>query len=141
MDAAELAHRLDSILGKAGPAAPLLLFLASFLEYVFPPVPGDAVAVLGAWYATHGGHRLRLAPGSLARRAPGRPRGGGTARPRPAGKVRARLPSMGRPAAGGKPVPAGRPGVLLRRGRRRADPALEGPALRRDLGGPLERGA
>ena len=55
VDPAELAHRLDSILGKAGPAAPLLLFLASFLEYVFPPVPGDAVAVLGAWYATHGG--------------------------------------------------------------------------------------
>jgi membrane protein DedA with SNARE-associated domain len=55
MDAADLAHRLDSILGKAGPAAPLLLFLASFLEYVFPPVPGDLVAVLGAWYATHGG--------------------------------------------------------------------------------------
>ncbi len=55
MDAAELARRLDSVLGKAGPAAPLLLFLASFLEYVFPPVPGDAVAVLGAWYATHGG--------------------------------------------------------------------------------------
>jgi membrane-associated protein len=55
MDAADLARRLDSVLGKAGPAAPLLLFLASFLEYVFPPVPGDAVAVLGAWYATHGG--------------------------------------------------------------------------------------
>jgi membrane-associated protein len=55
MDAADLARRLDSLLGKAGPAAPLLLFLASFLEYVFPPVPGDAVAVLGAWYATHGG--------------------------------------------------------------------------------------
>ena len=55
VDPAELAHRLDSILGKAGPAAPLLLFLASLLEYVFPPVPGDAVAVLGAWYATHGG--------------------------------------------------------------------------------------
>ena len=52
---AELARRLDSIVAKAGPAAPLLLFLASFLEYVFPPVPGDLVAVLGAWYATHGG--------------------------------------------------------------------------------------
>jgi membrane-associated protein len=55
MDAADLAHRLDTILGKAGPGAPLLLFVASFLEYVFPPVPGDLVAVLGAWYATHGG--------------------------------------------------------------------------------------
>src|SRR5207245_9637278 len=55
IDPAELARRLDSIVAKAGPAAPLLLFLASFLEYVFPPVPGDLVAVLGAWYATHGG--------------------------------------------------------------------------------------
>jgi membrane-associated protein len=55
MDPAELVRRLDSVLGKAGPAAPVLLFFASFLEYVFPPVPGDAVAVLGAWYATHGG--------------------------------------------------------------------------------------
>ena len=55
IDPAELARRLDSVVAKAGPAAPLLLFLASFLEYVFPPVPGDLVAVLGAWYATHGG--------------------------------------------------------------------------------------
>jgi len=55
IDPAELARRLDFIVAKAGPAAPLLLFLASFLEYVFPPVPGDLVAVLGAWYATHGG--------------------------------------------------------------------------------------
>src|SRR5712664_2671546 len=55
MDPTELVRRLDSVLGKAGPAAPVLLFFASFLEYVFPPVPGDAVAVLGAWYATHRG--------------------------------------------------------------------------------------
>jgi len=53
MDAAELARRLDSVLGKAGPAAPVLLFFASFLEYVFPPVPGDAVAVLGACGPRH----------------------------------------------------------------------------------------
>ncbi|MFL5312347.1 MAG: DedA family protein [Myxococcales bacterium] len=55
LDAADLVRRLDTVLAKAGPAAPLVLFLASFLEYVFPPVPGDAVAVLGGWYATHGG--------------------------------------------------------------------------------------
>jgi membrane protein DedA with SNARE-associated domain len=55
LDAADLVRRLDAVLAKAGPAAPLVLFLASFLEYVFPPVPGDAVAVLGGWYATHGG--------------------------------------------------------------------------------------
>jgi membrane protein DedA with SNARE-associated domain len=55
LDAADLVRRLDAVLAKAGPAAPLVLFLASFLEYVFPPVPGDAIAVLGGWYATHGG--------------------------------------------------------------------------------------
>jgi membrane protein DedA with SNARE-associated domain len=55
IDPADLLRRLGALLDQAGPAAPLLLFLASFLEYVFPPVPGDAVAVLGAWYATHGG--------------------------------------------------------------------------------------
>jgi membrane protein DedA with SNARE-associated domain len=55
LDAADLVRGLDTLLAKAGPAAPLVLFLASFLEYVFPPIPGDAVAVLGGWYATHGG--------------------------------------------------------------------------------------
>ena len=55
VDAADLVRRLDAVLAKAGPAAPLVLFLASLLEYVFPPVPGDAIAVLGGWYATHGG--------------------------------------------------------------------------------------
>jgi len=45
---------LAELLDRTGPAAPLLLFLAAFVEYVFPPFPGDLLVVLGAWYATHG---------------------------------------------------------------------------------------
>jgi membrane-associated protein len=31
-----------------------VLFGASFLEYVFPPFPGDVLVLLGAWYAVQG---------------------------------------------------------------------------------------
>ncbi len=54
MDAKRLAELLAELLSRTGPAAPLLLFLAAFVEYVFPPFPGDLLVVLGAWYATHG---------------------------------------------------------------------------------------
>ncbi len=54
MDARRLAELLAELLHRTGPAAPLLLFLAAFIEYVFPPFPGDLLVVLGAWYATHG---------------------------------------------------------------------------------------
>lgn len=54
MDAQGLAAWLTDLLARTGPAAPLLLFFAAFVEYVFPPFPGDAMVVLGAWYATHG---------------------------------------------------------------------------------------
>ena len=37
-----------------GAWAPLLLFGAAFIEYVFPPFPGDLLVVLGSWYAVHG---------------------------------------------------------------------------------------
>lgn len=37
-----------------GPWAPAVLFLATFVEHVFPPFPGDLLVVLGAWYAVHG---------------------------------------------------------------------------------------
>ena len=51
-------ERLTAILTdgitRTGPAAPLILFAASFVEYVFPPFPGDLVVVLGAWYAVQG---------------------------------------------------------------------------------------
>lgn len=54
MDPARLTELLRQLLERTGPAAPALLFLAAFLEYVFPPFPGDLLVVLGAWYATHG---------------------------------------------------------------------------------------
>ena len=54
MDAPQLYARLSELLARTGPAAPLLLFFAAFVEYLFPPFPGDALVVLGAWYAAHG---------------------------------------------------------------------------------------
>jgi len=42
-------------LPPADQAGPFLLFFAAFIEYIFPPFPGDALVVAGAWYATHGG--------------------------------------------------------------------------------------
>jgi membrane-associated protein len=49
-----LAQALADAITRTGPAAPVILFLASFIEYVFPPFPGDLVVVLGAWYAVQG---------------------------------------------------------------------------------------
>lgn len=54
MEVPAVAAWLSDLLARTGPAAPLLLFFAAFVEYVFPPFPGDALVVLGAWYATHG---------------------------------------------------------------------------------------
>jgi membrane-associated protein len=51
---AELAGALTRAAAITGPYAPLLLFLATFVEHVFPPFPGDLLVVLGAWYAVHG---------------------------------------------------------------------------------------
>ena len=48
--AALLAHAADG----TGPYAPLALFGASFVEYVFPPFPGDTVVILGAFCAVRG---------------------------------------------------------------------------------------
>ncbi|HVP69466.1 MAG TPA: DedA family protein [Anaeromyxobacteraceae bacterium] len=45
---------LQAVLSRTGPAAPLILFMGSLIEYVFPPFPGDTVVVLGAWYAVKG---------------------------------------------------------------------------------------
>jgi membrane-associated protein len=44
---------LDAV-AATGPAAPGILLLATFLEHVFPPFPGDLVVLLGAWYVVHG---------------------------------------------------------------------------------------
>jgi membrane protein DedA with SNARE-associated domain len=50
----EVTGALQRAIEATGPWAPLLLFGAAFIEYVFPPFPGDLLVVLGAWYAVHG---------------------------------------------------------------------------------------
>src|SRR5512137_2677252 len=51
---AEVTSALHRAVLATGPWAPFLLFGAAFIEYVFPPFPGDLLVVLGAWYAVHG---------------------------------------------------------------------------------------
>jgi membrane protein DedA with SNARE-associated domain len=48
------AALLSDVVARTGAWAPAVLFFASFVEYVFPPFPGDTVVLLGAWYAVHG---------------------------------------------------------------------------------------
>jgi len=50
----ELTAALTEAAAVTGPWAPVLLFLATFVEHVFPPFPGDLLVVLGAWYAVQG---------------------------------------------------------------------------------------
>ena len=45
---------IAAAVAATGPYAPALLFAASFIEYVFPPFPGDMIVLLGAWYAVQG---------------------------------------------------------------------------------------
>jgi len=49
-----LAGTLADVVTRTGVFAPAVLFVATFIEYVFPPFPGDLLVVLGAWYAVHG---------------------------------------------------------------------------------------
>jgi len=49
-----LADALADAVSRTGDLAPAILFFATFVEYVFPPFPGDLLVVLGAWYAVHG---------------------------------------------------------------------------------------
>ncbi len=49
-----LAGALADAVSRTGEFAPAILFFATFVEYVFPPFPGDLVVVLGAWYAVQG---------------------------------------------------------------------------------------
>ncbi len=49
-----LAAALTDAITRTGAFAPAILFAATFVEYVFPPFPGDLVVVLGAWYAVQG---------------------------------------------------------------------------------------
>jgi membrane-associated protein len=48
------AQILSEALSRTSDYAPLVLFLGSLVEYVFPPFPGDTLVLLGAWYAVHG---------------------------------------------------------------------------------------
>jgi membrane protein DedA with SNARE-associated domain len=50
----EITAGLTQAAAVTGPWAPALLFLATFIEHVFPPFPGDLLVVLGAWYAVQG---------------------------------------------------------------------------------------
>lgn len=50
----QVAARLSEVVAQTGPFAPVVLLGASFVEYVFPPFPGDTIVLLGAWYAVHG---------------------------------------------------------------------------------------
>src|SRR5512144_53643 len=45
---------LGGAVSRTGDVAPLVLFVATLVEYVFPPFPGDLLVVLGAWYAVQG---------------------------------------------------------------------------------------
>ncbi len=52
--AVALEAELWEVVRQTGPYALLVLFGASLVEYVFPPFPGDAVTLLGAFYAVQG---------------------------------------------------------------------------------------
>jgi len=54
VDAGQLHAWVNGLVAATGAWAPLLLFGAALVEYVFPPFPGDLVVVFGAWYAVHG---------------------------------------------------------------------------------------
>ncbi len=49
-----LVQILTDALAGTSAHAPAILFFGSFIEYLFPPFPGDTVVVIGAWYAVHG---------------------------------------------------------------------------------------
>lgn len=49
-----LAAELAEVIARTGSLAPAVLFFATFVEYVFPPFPGDLLVVVGAWYAVQG---------------------------------------------------------------------------------------
>jgi membrane protein DedA with SNARE-associated domain len=49
-----MVDALGGAVSRTGDVAPLVLFFATLVEYVFPPFPGDLLVVLGAWYAVDG---------------------------------------------------------------------------------------
>lgn len=50
----QIAQILSSAVAGTSAWAPLILFAASLVEYLFPPFPGDALVLAGAWYAVQG---------------------------------------------------------------------------------------
>jgi membrane-associated protein len=54
ISADEVVQALTRVRAETGPFAPVILFFATSVEYVFPPFPGDLLLVLAAWYASHG---------------------------------------------------------------------------------------
>lgn len=55
-----MVETLDSWLREVGPWGYLALFLASLIEYLVPPFPGDTVVLLGGLYAVRGERSLAL---------------------------------------------------------------------------------
>ena len=53
-----LANLLDTLLGLIAQAPPWLvfvtIFLASYIENIFPPIPGDTILIFGAYLVGHG---------------------------------------------------------------------------------------
>jgi membrane protein DedA with SNARE-associated domain len=49
-----MLHALDTWITHAGPWALWLLGAAAIVEYLFPPFPGDTIALLGGVYAARG---------------------------------------------------------------------------------------
>jgi membrane-associated protein len=54
VDLERLLELFSHAVERTGAFAPAILFGASLVEYVFPPFPGDALVLLGAWYAVQG---------------------------------------------------------------------------------------
>lgn len=62
---------VDSLIHSVGPVAFLALGIVAFLEYLFPPLPGDTLLLLGGVYAVRGEQSwvlvfLAIVVGSLA---------------------------------------------------------------------------
>jgi membrane-associated protein len=54
ISARAVVDALSDAVWRTSDLAPAVLFGATVAEYVFPPVPGDAIVLLGAWYAVEG---------------------------------------------------------------------------------------
>ena len=124
----------------------------AFVEYVFPPFPGDLVVVLGAWYAVQGELSWPAtfvsspparcsAPGSttaigaaLGRRLDRRLATQAAALRGAAPALRGELPALGRAAPRREPLLPGHPRLLLPRRGRVRHPAPPRAPLRRPLG-------